>query len=281
MNMIKQCKGKDINKISKSKLCTECEYFASIKYDGQYVQIHKIGNKVKFFTSGGKEFYLRDIAIDLIRFNQNVDFILEAEFIGESKGKLGDRTKCGILTTWRTEYTKGYTHLCSNNKFKVFDIIIEGIPFERRLNILKSLKLPKQLELVEYKSKKLQEAKRWLYDIIKHGYEGVYLKAKNHFYVPGKRLNTAIKLKKRPTADLRCVDILEGEGKYEGLIGALLLIDSEGRIVSVGSGLQDWERQLPKKHFLGKIIEIEYEQILDTYIQPTYVRIREDKVEED
>jgi DNA ligase-1 len=214
--------------------------------------------------------------------NPSIDFILECEFIGESKGKLGDRTKCGILTTWRTEYAKGYSHNIGNNRFKVFDIIIEGISFERRLDILKTLKLPKQIELVEFKLMTLSEAKRrWLGDITSHGYEGLYLKDRNHLYIPGKRVNTAIKLKKRPTIDLKCVDILEGDGKYAGMIGSLVLIDKEGRVVNVGSGLQDWERQLPKKYFIGKIIEIEYEQILDTYIQPTYIRIREDKNETD
>jgi len=279
--MIAQCKGKDINKVPKSKLCTTCEYYASIKYDGQYVQIHKEGNKVKFFTSGGKEFYLKDIAIQLITKNPNKDFILECEFIGESKGKLGDRTKCGILTTWRTEYAKGYSHNAGNNKFKVFDVIIEGLPFERRLDILKSYDLPKQLEVIDFKLKTLPEAKKWLYDVINQGYEGLYLKTKSHLYIPGKRVNTAIKLKKRPTADLKCVDILSGEGKYEGMIGSLVLIDKEGRTVNVGSGLQDWERQLSKEYFLGKIIEIEYEQILDTYIQPVYIRVRGDKNETD
>ena len=90
-----------------------------------------------------------------------------------------------------------------------------------------------------------------------------------------------MKWKARPTADLLCVNTTEGEGKYEGKIGALVLQDSEGRLVMVGSGLTDMEREADDMHFVGSIIEIEYEQIIDTYIQPTYIGVRHDKTSSD
>jgi DNA ligase-1 len=115
--------------------------------------------------------------------------------------------------------------------------------------------------------------------MVNKGWEGMYLKHKTHTQRAGKRVNDAIKLKFRATADLLCVDMEPGEGKYEGMIGSLILRDSEGRLVSVGSGLNDIDRQRPDMYFINKVIEIEYEQIIDTYIQPTFVRIREDKRE--
>ena len=45
----------------------------------------------------------------------------------------------------------------------------------------------------------------------------------------------------------------------------------------LGSGLGDTDRNKPESHFVGKTIEIEYEQILETYILPVYKFIREDK----
>ena len=281
--MIKQCKGKDINKVPKSKLCMECKYLTSIKYDGHYVQIHKQGSKVRFFTGGGKEFYLKDLGAKLIQRFKDVDFILETEFIGQAKGKLGDRTKVGILTTWRTEFNKGLSSVCSDNKFKVFDLIVEKTPAWKRVEMLKELSknFPSNLELVEFKEMNLKEANKWAYNVCRRGWEGVVAKHNNVHYYPGKRLNDVIKIKRRPTADLICVDVEEGTGKYTGMIGSLVLQDSEGRIVKVGSGLDDWMRAMKPDYFTGKIIEIEYEQILDTYIQPVFIRIRDDKIKGD
>jgi len=96
-----------------------------------------------------------------------------------------------------------------------------------------------------------------------------------------KRVNHAIKIKQRPTTDLLCIDTELGEGKYADCIGALILTDSKGRIVKVGSGLSDSDRRTHEDYFIGKIIEINYEQIMETYQQPTFVQVREDKSQED
>jgi diguanylate cyclase (GGDEF)-like protein len=47
--MIKQCKGKDLDKIAKSRLLQE-DYYLSTKYDGNYCQIHKVGDEVIKFV---------------------------------------------------------------------------------------------------------------------------------------------------------------------------------------------------------------------------------------
>ena len=65
------------------------------------------------------------------------------------------------------------------------------------------------------------------------------------------------------------------------MIGALVLEDSQGRRVSVGSGLTDGDRNEHYNAFEGKVVEIEYEQIIDTYIQPTFIRVRYDKTKEE
>ena len=45
------------------------------------------------------------------------------------------------------------------------------------------------------------------------------------------------------------------------MIGSLVLKDSKGRIVKVGSGLDDNDRSKKQPDFIGKVIEVEYEQI--------------------
>lgn len=283
--MIPQCKGKDLTKIPKSKLGNL--FYSSLKYDGHYVQIHKVGSTVRFFTSGGKEFY-HELAADEILSKCTIanNFILEAEFIANTDGKLGNRGNAAKLTTYRTNFEKGLANVGMSTKydtFKVFDIIIENMAFEGRLEWMKnSICFGTILQMVNYEGPyTLGDCKEKATEIVKQGYEGLYLKSPNHLYLAGKRVNDAIKLKLRPTADLVCIDVQEGEGKYAGQIGSLVLRDTKGRSVSVGSGLSDYQRSVRPDTYIGKILEIEYEQILDTYIQPTFVRIREDKNESD
>jgi len=292
--MIPQCKGKDLGKVPKSKL--EDLFYASVKYDGHYVQIHKKNGTVRFYTSGGKEFYIEHIADELENLNPFVDFILEAEYIYNTDGKLGNRGKAAKLTTYRTNFEKGLESgaIPGNDIFKVFDCpwskdlkTNEGLEpgcntFEDRLWILQSLDLGTHCEPVDFKGPlTLKECIMTAYVFVKHGFEGLYLKTPDHLYNLGKRVNNAIKLKLRPTADLLCIDTTDGEGKYEGLIGSLVLQDKSGRIVKVGAGLCDVARRDEPEDYIGKVIEIEYEQILDTYIQPTYIGIRADKTKEE
>ena len=274
--MIKQCKGKDLNRVPTSKLGDK--FYHSIKYDGHYVQIHMKNGEAKFYTSGGKEFYHELAAEEL----PQGTYILEAEFIAHTDGTLGKRGDAAKLTTYRTNFTKGIGNVglgIIKDTFKVFDIIIVGLSFEERLEALSGLGLNGPiLQTVSYHGPStLEECQAYAKAATKVGYEGLYLKEPSHLYRIGKRVNDAIKLKLRPTADLRCIGIVEGEGKYEGLIGSLTLSDLQGRVVNVGSGLTDTDRNLSADNFIGRVVEIEYEQIMETYIQPTYVRLREEK----
>lgn len=288
--MVQQCKGKDISDVPASRLGNL--FYASLKYDGNYVQIHKTGNQIKFFTSGNKEFYIEHIADELVNGNPNIDFIIEAEYIASSAGKLGDRVHAAKLTTYRTNFEKGISNTCTpgNDIFKVFDCLMwldtrcnAGFAinckasFELRLEYLNDIDLGTHMEAVGFTLGTLDECKKLAKSYVAKGYEGMYLKSPSHIYYPGKRVNDAIKLKIRPTVDLLCVDILGGEGKYLGQIGSLVLKDSAGRQVAVGSGLSDCDRRAGYSTYVGKVIEIEYEQILATYMQPVFVGIRADK----
>ena len=287
--MIAQCKGKDIGKVPKSKLL-EDGWYSSIKYDGNYVQIEKRGNIIKFWTSGGKQFYIDHIADELVNRNPNTDFTIECEYIADTNGKLGARARCST-GHYRANFKKGIKNNCipGNDIFKAFDCIYYEEDIGQRMTnftcnyrirqvLLHTLNLGSHVEPVEvYKANNLKTIKKGAISLIKEGYEGLMLMHEDHQYRPSKRVNDAIKLKLRPTADLLCIDVTAGEGKYSEMIGSLVLQDSAGRIVSVGSGLNDIDRSMSADWYLGRVIEIEYEQILDTYIQPTYVSIRANK----
>lgn len=277
--MIKQCKGKDFSKVPASKL-KEGLYLVSIKYDGNYVQIHKKDDEVAFYTSGGKEFYLNDIANELK--NISGDFILEGEYIETTDGKLGCRGSAAKLTTYRTNFSKGITSNIGDGKIIIFDIIDFELPAKDRAKELQNrFSGISNMPLVSHRLLSINNAIVYAKELANDGWEGVMAKHIDHMYVEGKRVNDNIKIKRRMTADLLCTGVSVGKGKYEGLIGALTLVDSKGIEVDVGSGLTDQLRSMPYSFFVGKIIEIEYEQIIDTYIQPTFVAIRNDKTESD
>lgn len=263
-------------------------WLVSTKYDGNQVFITKQNCKVRMFTSDWKEFYIKLVAEEVHNLPGN--FVLIGEFMHNCSGKLGDRVRSAILTTYRTNFSKLLSNppaLEMNSNIRVFDILyyttscshlIAELPYETRIKQVSiTLSTTKLLRPIQYIKATGLEAKEFAKKLVVEGWEGVMCVSPRSYYVAGKRVNNSVKIKFRKTADLRCIGVEDGEGKYEGMIGSLILQDSKGRTVSVGSGLDDSQRSLTPDDFIGKVIEIEYEQIIDTYIQPTFITIREEK----
>lgn len=272
------------------------EYIVSTKYDGNQIFILKEGNSVRYFTSDYKEFKLKQEIDDILLLNKN-DFLLVAEFMYNSAGRLGDRRYSAILTTLRTNFQKGITNISLRREkinIKVFDyinlsdtincvrtaygeLVKYNMPYNHRLDAATYLELPEEITNITFYTMTGFEALTRAASLVRDGWEGCMAAKANEPYLVGKRVNYVVKLKVRKTVDLKCIDIIGGEGKYTGQIGSLVLQDSKGRQVNVGSGLDDSQRAMSYDYFLDKIIEIEYEQLMDTYIQPTFIRVREDK----
>lgn len=294
-SFIQQCKGKDLIKIPKSKLI-HTGWYPSIKRDGNYVQIHKVDNEIFFYTSGGKRFYIEHAAQQLIEKNAGINFVIECEYIGTTEGKLGDRVKCST-GSYRSKFEKGLPSGAPQNiKFVIFDVLgyedelinygnsLRFEKFKIRKTMFKKLDLSIDcFELAALYLKTFNLDNIDSKSFFNKGWEGLFLIHEDHTWQKT-RTNLAIKLKDKPTADLVCIDVEKGEpgSKYEECIGSLVLQDSKGRIVSVGSGLDDNQRRSAlATWYIGKVIEIKYEQILETYIQPVYVRVRTDKTIKD
>lgn len=296
LELIKPCKGKDLFKVPASKLIDDDKWNASIKRDGNYVQIRKKGDEVVLLTSGGKQLAMEWFAKKIRAIFQCYDVTLSTEFVYDynvNKGKLGSRRLCGILNTYRVNYNKGIdTPQDDKCHFHVFDILeltktIGGVEVivdntttykDRYVAMLTYITGFKHLSAAISHKGTLAELKNRTHALVNEGYEGMFLFHDSHLNRAGKRVNDAVKIKYRPTADLLCVGVTPGEGKYEGLIGALELVDSKGLKVSVGSGLSDADRALLPSVYLNRVIEIAYEQKLDTYIQPVFKYLRLNKV---
>ena len=288
IEQIKPQKGKAFDKLPKKTLSTfeTTKYIQSIKYDGNQIFILKEGRTIRFFTSDWKQFHLEAVAAEVKTVHGN--FMLVGEFMHGCLGKLGDRRKSAILTTYRTNYNKGIENIGLgqlDTNIMVFDALeikqdtlIINVPYKERLRyVMQVVGGMKYLNPVIGQEVNGATAILNSVSIIARGWEGTMLVEADSHYHLGKRVNHSIKLKSRLTADLRCIDTELGDGKYANLIGSLTLQDSTGRVVSVGSGLSDADRNYHEDYYIGKVVEIEYEQILDTYIQPTFIRVREEK----
>lgn len=114
--------------------------------------------------------------------------------------------------------------------------------------------------------------------------EGVIVKPLDALY-QRKRSHNWLKVKDEQTVDVPIVGYVEGTGKYEGTLGALV-VDYNGKEVNVGSGLSDVDRDYFWKHqtkYQNILVEVEYhEETPDGSLRhPRFVRLREDKPVED
>lgn len=275
---IAQCKGTDsdtVHNIGKYWTLGR-QWLWSIKYDGQYSQIHISNDMVMFYTSSGKPYtnkYLAKILLHIIH-KYMLPMILEVEYLGNGLGMLGGRSDAASVTTLRTAFTKGID-ISMEHRIKIFDIICDK-PFSERLMTLRQLQAMfngnNAIEVVEYADvKTIEDAHTFCNNVIAKGFEGIYVKSVNHTHQPGKRVKTAFKFKHKQQTIVKIVGIDEGIGKYTGLIGAFICEDSNGMQVNVGSGLTDSLRGLNPDDVIGKSIRISYERIDQTYIFPVFI----------
>ena len=135
-----------------------------------------------------------------------------------------------------------------------------------------------------YRVYSMKEAQAIADEFISEGGEGAVIKKRDAIWQDGTSKDM-IKIKEVYDADLYCIGVKEGKGKYKGKIGSLILQTSCGRIeVDCGSGLTDSDRKKSPEEFIGKIIEIQYNKFIQSkkdkpaslYL-PRFVEVREDK----
>lgn len=130
----------------------------------------------------------------------------------------------------------------------------------------------------------IKEAQAIAEGFILEGGEGAIIKKLDAVWKDGTSKDL-VKIKAVLDADLLCVDVEEGSGKYKGKVGALVLETSCGRLrVKVGTGLNDLDRAKPFDYYIGKIIEIQYNEFIKSKVKstaslflPRFIEMREDK----
>ncbi|WP_394221638.1 DNA ligase [Alteromonas gracilis] len=133
-------------------------------------------------------------------------------------------------------------------RFMAFDMPMEGVPFDERLNALNSLDeaTPNSTFAVisQFKLLSIDALEAKLEQITKEGGEGLMLHHGKAMYTPG-RSNKLLKIKRFEDAEARVLAHLPGKGRFKGMMGSLLVETQDGIQFKLGTGFSEDERQSP------------------------------------
>lgn len=286
------CSAYDVKLVEKVKFPA----FVQLKADGmRFSAIIKNGT-VKFFTRKGKEIDVDDELIDIcLGLYRGKDFVLDGEMLVYENGELLDRkTGNGILNksvkgtisdeekskinlvVWDVinydDFVVGKGSITYKERFEYINDLI-GQSNQNRISVIKTSIVDDMTEVNDIFNEYLQL-----------GLEGVILKDFSSIW-EDKRSKSCIKFKGIYDADLRVIEVIEGDGKNKGKLGALKCsTEDEKLVVNVGSGFTDEQRILFfSDEMLDKIVAVEYnEKIVDKHgkmslFLPVFVSLRFDK----
>jgi ATP-dependent DNA ligase len=166
--------------------------------------------------------------------------------------------------------------------YVVFDILrlgdrdLRAQPYEERRSILEKL-LKGYSPYVPVIEVGAATEEAHAKNINKYG-EGSILKDLSAPYA-GKRHKSWLKWKADETMDVRIVGYKEGQGKYNGLIGAITFVAGDGTFGNC-SGMDDDTRVHISDHrgsLIGKTIEVKhYGKLVDGWRHPQFIRFRDE-----
>lgn len=297
-------------------------FLAQAKLDGVCNYIIKEGNEVYMLTRAGTAWSSDSLKEDMVKCSDGV-YIGEGLIYKDGKpldrktgngliNKFIKREDVLILLKEKMEVNfnkpKAYAKLnlelsnrCIENEeidknlhFVIWDSLTleefkEGLstrPYTERFGeAIKATFMTTKLKPVpSYRVYSMKEAQAIADEYISEGGEGAIVKKLDTIWKDGTSKDM-VKIKAVLDADLLCVDVEEGSGKYKGKVGALVLETVCGKLrVKVGTGLTDLDRAKPFDYYIGKVIEIQYNEFIkskskntDSLFLPRFIEVREDK----
>ncbi|HIO92569.1 MAG TPA: DNA ligase [Leucothrix mucor] len=133
-------------------------------------------------------------------------------------------------------------------RYMVFELPNAKGTFSERLSRLKqifsTLKNPQIKLIKQYRLSNHAALMDELDDVIKAGAEGLMLHHAEAIYHTG-RSDDLLKVKRYEDAEARVIQHFKGKGKYQGLLGSLLVETTNGKQFKIGTGFSDKERKNP------------------------------------
>ena len=296
---------------------------SQLKADGMRCIAFITSNNVRMFSRNGTEIICEPLKNTLMTIGQidenllsnNTALMLDGELICYKDNKLLDRkTSNGICN----KVLKGTANEEEQDliQMQLWDIVkvdsntfnpLEDRSYEKRLEDLYSIlsmSIFSKLEVIPTEVvNSMEEALEHFQKMLSLGLEGTILKNQNAKW-SNTRSKDLVKLKEENTIDLLVVDIEEGSGDFEGGLGAIICESSDKKLrVRVGTGFSFEDRgfvndlsngkkvvkqikslEEVSKNYLGKIVEVKYNQIIKSkgkdemsLFLPRLVCIRNDK----
>jgi hypothetical protein len=285
------------------KLADKMEFpaLSQLKLDGMRFNAIVRNGACEFRSRSGREININDeeFAQLFVTMANGADLVFDGELlVTDTSGEILDRkTGNGILNkaVKGTQSTDEGKRVCT----KLWDLIpysafTQGkdlTPYYQRLENLISLKsMSKRIMIVDSKQvESIEKAREHFEEVLATGQEGTILKSMNHPW-ESKRSAHQIKFKGELECDLKVVEWVEGQGKYQGRMGAVVAESSDGVVrVSIGSGFTDAQRdEYTPEIIVDKIISVKYnERITDvtnekhSLFLPVFIELRLDKNEAD
>lgn len=133
-------------------------------------------------------------------------------------------------------------------RFMVFDLPAHRGVFNDRLAILRTMLTELRIDwlraVTHFRVADEATLQQQLDHIAAEGGEGLMLHRDDSLYRP-ERSDHLLKLKPYHDAEAQVIAHLEGQGKYRGMLGALLVRDADGTQFRIGTGFTDEQRRSP------------------------------------
>jgi len=146
---------------------------------------------------------------------------------------------------------------------------------EAMRQIARQANIPWLREIEQFSVVDRNSLQKRLKEVVKTGGEGLMLHRSDATYETG-RSDTLLKMKPWEDAEAVVIGHLPGNGKYEGVTGALRLRTADGREFAVGTGFTDAQRKNPPA--LGATVTYRYRDLTNSGLPrfASFLRVREE-----
>ena len=144
-------------------------------------------------------------------------------------------------------------------RFMIFDLPQHKARFTIRIKAMKALikkaNSPYLAMIKQFKVSNTEQLNKQLTQITNNKGEGLMLHRGDAYYYVGRTANI-MKLKKSQDGEARVIAHINGKGKYQGMMGAVVVKTNDGITFKIGSGFSDAQRENPPA--IGTIISYKY-----------------------